>query len=115
MLITLQSYLDSILGSDVTGDSFDSDQLEDGLGRLEDAALILVNGCGYLLDGPEQLEVARMARLPLSKHLQAMGRQLLQHRRMADTMVSHAAAVLQRVWRQRQAEHSRAVLQQGAQ
>lgn len=102
-MLPLQSYLDTLLGNDADVDSLATDQVEDGLLRLEDAALILVGGCAYLLDEDNgQLAMARMARLPLNSRIQAMGRQLLQHRRMQGTMMVNAANVLQRVWRRRQ-------------
>jgi hypothetical protein len=36
-----------------------------------------------------------------------MGKQLLTHRRMHDSMTANAAAVLQRVWRARQRQRQR--------
>jgi hypothetical protein len=99
----LQGYLDMLLGNDADVDTLGSDQLEEGLVRLEDAALLLVGGCEYLLEeGDGQLALARMARLPLGGRIKAMGQQLLRHRRMQSAMVENAANVLQRVWRRRQ-------------
>ncbi|WIA13678.1 hypothetical protein OEZ85_007238 [Tetradesmus obliquus] len=101
-----QGYLDSLLGADADVEALASDQLEGGLVRLEDAALLLVGGCGgieYLLEEQDpQLALARMQRLPLGGRIKAMGQQLLRHRRMEPAMVENAANVLQRVWRRRQ-------------
>jgi hypothetical protein len=99
----MQGYLDMLLGNDADVDTLGSDQLEEGLVRLEDAALLLVGGCEYLLEeGDGQLALARMARLPQGSRIKAMGQQLLRHRRMQSAMVGNAANVLQRVWRRRQ-------------
>lgn len=102
----MQGYLDSLLGADADVEALASDQLEGGLVRLEDAALLLVGGCGgieYLLEEQDpQLALARMQRLPLGGRIKAMGQQLLRHRRMEPAMVENAANVLQRVWRRRQ-------------
>ncbi|WIA33826.1 hypothetical protein OEZ86_006935 [Tetradesmus obliquus] len=101
-----QGYLDSLLGADADVEALASDHLEGGLVRLEDAALLLVGGCGgiaYLLEEQDpQLALARMQRLPLGGRIKAMGQQLLRHRRMEPAMVENAANVLQRVWRRRQ-------------
>lgn len=96
----LQSYLDSFLGADIDVESIGPDQLEDGLVRLEDAALILLGNCSYLLDEMEDkhLAKARMARLPMNSHVKTMGRQLVQHRKMKENIVLAAALVMQRAW-----------------
>lgn len=102
-----QRYLDGVLAPGADEDGAASAQLEEGLARLEDAALIVTGGrsIAYLL-APEDggLALARMTRLPLSAQLPAMGAVLLQHRRMAGTMAVHAARVLQAAWRRRQRE-----------
>jgi hypothetical protein len=95
--------VDGLLSSEAQVDTLNSDQLEGGLLRLEDTALILVHGCGYLLaDDSQELAAARTLRLPLGAQITALGRQLLTHRRMRDGMVANAASVLQRIWRARQ-------------
>lgn len=92
-----------LLGNDADVDTLGSDQVEEGLVRLEDAALLLVGRCEYLLEDAEgQLALARMTRLPPGVRIKAMGQQLLRHRRMQSAMVENAANVLQRVWRRRQ-------------
>lgn len=99
----LQGYVDGLLNSEAQVDTLHSDQLEDGLLRLEDVALILVCGCSYLLaEDSQEMALARTVRLPQGAQITALGKQLLTHRRMRDSMVSNAAAVLQRVWRARQ-------------
>lgn len=98
-----QSYVDGLLSNEAHVDTLHSDQLEEGLLRLEDVALIMVCGCGYLLaENTQGMALARTLRLPLDTQIATMGKQLLTHRRMQDGMVMNAAAVLQRVWRSRQ-------------
>lgn len=99
----MQSYLSSLLGKEAETQSLESDQLEDGLVRLEDAALILVGGCNYLIDemSRKDLSVARLARLPQSCHMKALGQQLVRHNRIKEGMVVSAALVMQRIWLRR--------------
>eukprot|EP00878_Enallax_costatus_P005108 GHUV01005370.1.p1 GENE.GHUV01005370.1~~GHUV01005370.1.p1 ORF type:complete len:604 (+),score=218.67 GHUV01005370.1:107-1918(+) len=99
-----QSYLSSLLSNETVLEALDPDQLEDGLVRLEDAALILVDRCNYLLDdgANKDLAAARMARLPLNSHVKVLGQQLLRHRNMKEGMVVSAALVMQRTWLRRQ-------------
>jgi hypothetical protein len=98
-----QGYVDGLLSNEAQVDTLHSDQLEEGLLRLEDVALILVCGCSYLLaEQSPGLAMARTVRLPLGAQISTMGKQLLTHRRMHDSMTANAAAVLQRVWRARQ-------------
>jgi hypothetical protein len=106
--VSAQSYVESLLGSQADSGGPASQALEQGLLRLEDAALITLSGCSYLLALPQDngqqaaLALARMARLPLGAQIGAMGAELLLHRRCQDGMTGNAAAVLQRVWRARQ-------------
>jgi hypothetical protein len=44
-----QAYVDGLLSSEAQANTLHSDRLETGLLRLEDAALILVCDCSYLL------------------------------------------------------------------
>lgn len=105
----VQSYVDGLLSSEAAVDTLHSEQLEEGLLRLEDVALILVCGCSYLLaEDSQTLTMARTMRLPLGAQIATMGKQLLTHRRMQDSMVLNAAAVLQRVWRARQRQRQAA-------
>lgn len=105
----VQSYVDGLLSSEAAVDTLHSEQLEEGLLRLEDVALILVCGCNYLLaEDSQTLAMARTMRLPLGAQIATMGKQLLTHRRMQDSMVLNAAAVLQRVWRARQRQRQAA-------
>lgn len=98
-----QGYVDGLLSSEAQVDTLHGNQLEEGLLRLEDVALILVCGCSYLLaEQSPGLAMARTVRLPLGAQISTMGKQLLTHRRMHDSMTANAAAVLQRVWRARQ-------------
>lgn len=92
-----------MLSNEADTEALESDQLEDGLVRLEDAALILVGGCSYLIDdmGHPELSAARMARLPQSSHMRMLGQQLVRHNRMKEGMVVSAALVLQRIWLRR--------------
>lgn len=58
--------MDGLLSSEAEVDTLNSDQLEEGLLRLEDVALILVHGCSYLLaEDSQELAAARTLRLPL--------------------------------------------------
>lgn len=103
-VLLMQTYLSNLLSNDTGLEAMDPDQLEEGLVRLEDAALILVDRCNYLLDdgSNKALLAARMARLPLNSHMKVLGQQLLRHRHMKDGMVVSAALVMQRTWLRRQ-------------
>jgi hypothetical protein len=100
--------MDGLLSSDAQVDTLHSDQLEEGLLRLEDVVLILVGGSSYLLaEDSQELAMARTLRLPLGAQIATMGKQLLTHRRMHEGMVANAVAVIQRVWRARQRQRER--------
>jgi hypothetical protein len=104
----VQAYMDGLLSSDAQVDTLHSDQLEEGLLKLEDVVLILVGGSSYLLaEESQELAMARTLRLPLGAQIATIGKQLLTHRRMHEGMVANAVAVIQRVWRVRQRERVR--------
>ncbi|KXZ54784.1 hypothetical protein GPECTOR_4g855 [Gonium pectorale] len=78
-----------------------AEDLEGALVRLEDCALIMMHQAGYLAQAPSldmQLELVR--RLPSSRRVAAIGRQLATFRQYDTYTVKHlAAVVVQTCWR----------------
>jgi hypothetical protein len=108
-VVAVQMFLDAALGTGGGRPLLSSDVLEDGLARLEDAALLLGGRSDYALAeggvGPSPLSLAdvRLARLPRGARVRELARRLRVQRCMAEDARAHAARVLQAAWRARAA------------